>query len=420
MAIDPLILVRAIHFAATMLASGIVGFIVLVAEPAAGVVRFGGFSTLRRWLTGLVWLALTVAVLSGALWLVLLASDLLGASIADICLHGGAWPVITDTRFGLVWCARLGLALLLGLLMPWPSTRWLQIATAVALLALPALVGHAGATPGLGGDLHLASDLLHLLAAGAWLGSLAALVLLLWQVRRAPSRAADKFAAQTVRRFSILGMASVAALVASGIVNSWSLLGSPRDLVTTDYGRLVALKIALFTAMVAIAAVNKFHLTARLPAKTAMRMLQRNSVAEIGLGACVLFLVGMLGTLSPAAHVHAAPVGIPPDAAFVHIHAAEAMADVTIDPGHTGHVDVTIRVSREDFSPFPAKDVRFALDPPAGTGRSVERAAVKQTDGAWLVNGMTLAQPGIWTARVMVRPGQGEPIVLDAPVVIER
>ena len=98
-----------------------------------------------------VWLALAVAVVSGAVWLVLLASDILGASFADVCLHGGAWPVLTDTRFGLVWCIRLALALLLALLLPWPATRWLQITIAAAFLALPALVGHAGATPGLAG-----------------------------------------------------------------------------------------------------------------------------------------------------------------------------------------------------------------------------------------------------------------------------
>jgi putative copper resistance protein D len=418
--VDPFILARGVHFAATILASGTVFFVVLVAEPAVNAAGFKALAKLRRQLTGVVWLALAIAVLSGAVWLVLLASDILGATIADVCLHGGAWSVLTDTRFGLVWCARLALALTLGLLLLWPATRWLQVTAAATFLALPAMVGHAGATPGPGGELHLASDMLHLLAAGAWLGGLPAFAILLWHTCRGTQRRRSTLAALATARFSVLGILSVGALLASGLIISWNLLGTPRAIIVTEYGRLVALKIGLFGAMIALAAVNRFYLTPQLPKPAAFRGLQRNTVAEICLGLCVLQFVGILGTLPPAAHVHAAPVGIPPDAAFVHIHTAEAMADVTIDPGRAGRTDVMIRVSREDLSLFPAKDIRLALDPPTAGGHTLERAAVKQSDGTWLIEGMTIAQSGIWTARVIVQPGQGAPIVLDAPIVIER
>src|SRR6478752_1716093 len=179
-------------------------------------------------------------------------------------------------------------------------------------------------------------------------------------------------------------------------------------------------KIGLFAAMIAIATVNRLYLTPRLPTVPALRTLQRNSIAEICLGLCVLLFVGMLGTLPPSAHTHAAPEGIPPGAAFVHIHAPEAMTDVMINPGRPGQADVTIRVSREDMSLFPVKDVRLVLEPPKPGGRPVDQNAVEQDDGTWLVSGITVSEPGIWTARVIVRPESGEPIALDAPIVIER
>ena len=136
-------------------------------------------------------------------------------------------------------------------------------------------------------------------------------------------------------------------------------LSGPRDLVTTDYGRLIVLKIGLLAGMLGIAAVNKFYLTPQLPERAAMRALQRNSLAEFIPGLCVLVFVGMLGTMSPTAHTHATPEGLPPDAAFVHIHAPEAMAAVTIDPGRPGSVQATIRVMREDLSLFPVKGCAF-------------------------------------------------------------
>jgi len=124
--------------------------------------------------------------------------------------------------------------------------------------------------------------------------------------------------------------------------------------------------------------------------------------------------------LPPAAHKHVVQGGIPPDAAFVHIHTSEAMADVMINPGRAGSVDVTIRLSREDMSDFPAKDVRLALEPPSAAGQAVERETVEQADGTWLAAEIKLEKSGIWTVRVIVTPESGAAIPLDAPIVIER
>ena len=61
---DPLIFVRGVHFAATLAACGTVSFVALtapsVSKPPAG------FSPLRNRLTVMIWLALAIAVLSGA------------------------------------------------------------------------------------------------------------------------------------------------------------------------------------------------------------------------------------------------------------------------------------------------------------------------------------------------------------------
>ncbi len=156
--------------------------------------------------------------------------------------------------------------------MLWPSTRWLQLAVAAGLIGSLALIGHAGASPDAAGRVHLASDVLHLIAAGAWVGALPALALLLHQTRKIKYDRSILVASGAARRFSPLGIASVGTLLATGVVNSWNLLAGPRDLITTDYGRLLLLKIGLFAAMVGIAAVNRFRLTPRLAAPGAVRV----------------------------------------------------------------------------------------------------------------------------------------------------
>ena len=196
-------------------------------------------------------------------------------------------------------------------------------------------------------------------------------------------------------------------------------MGGPRDLMTTDYGRLVLLKIGLFVAMVGIAAANRFHFTPQLPAAGALRALQRNSLAETGLGLCVLLFVGALGTLSPSGHAHSTNADVPPDAAFVHIHTSEAMAEVTIEPGRDRDgLCASFAFYAKISQSSRLASIELTLDPPAG-GAQIARAAAHLPDGNWQVNALELGQPGIWTVRVIIPTDRGAPIVLDAPIVIE-
>jgi putative copper resistance protein D len=414
--IDALVLTRWIHFAASLFAAGTVSFAVLVAQPAATMSGAGLARLHRRWRLW-VWSALAIAFVSGVTWLLLVSADILGLSIVDAGVNGGAWSVLRETRFGTVLSVRLLLGAFTAALILWRRTNVLSLAAAAGFVASLAWIGHAGAATGPAANVHLASDVTHLLAAAAWLGGLPALALLLAGSRKAA--VPDGVAARATARFSWLGMVSVAVLLATGIANSWFLLSGPRDLWANPYGRLVLLKVLLFAAMVGIAAVNRFRLTPRLPAASALRALQRNSLTETGLGLVVLFVVGAMGTMEPANHVHPMTASVPPDAAYVHIHTNEAMADLTITPGKAGSADVNIRLLRGDFTALPVKSVRLALDPPAHQGPSVERGAIPADDGAWKIAAFAIDRPGVWTARVIVTPMSGPPIVLDAPVMIE-
>jgi len=401
---EPLILVRFVHFAATLVAGGTIWFALLLPPVAAA---------LERRLRLLTLTALGVAIVSGAAWLLLLAADILGTSLAEALR--GLWPVVTDTRFGQVSLVRLAFAVALALLVLRRRADPVQGLLALGLIALPALTGHAGAKPGAAGYGTVAADMLHLTAAGAWLGGLPAFALLL------ASEAKGKDVAQVTRRYGRVALCAVAALALSGLVNAWSLLSGPRDLIDTDYGRLLSLKLALFATMLAVAAVNRFHLTSALPATRARRALIRTTLSETILGLGVVFVVAILGTTPPSGHAHPNVSSIPADSSFVHIHTAEAMADVTIDPGRIGRATVTIRLWREDMTELPARAVRFALDPPTNEARlTSEHVAVREPDGYWRVGDVALTQEGAWTVRVIVTPREGSTIVLDAPVAIAR
>lgn len=408
---EPLIFVRAIHIAATVIAAGTITFVVLVAEPGL-ILSKPRFATLRRRLNAIIWGALSIAAVSGFVWLAILTADIFGETFLAACLHGGMGAVLTGTRFGAVWTARMGMGLLLALLIFWPATRYFQLLIAGALLAALAFVSHAGARPDAAGELHVLSDAVHLLAAGCWLGALPALAFVLFTVERAEP------IARVVKRFSTLAVASVTALAATGLLNSWALLGGPRDLWTTAYGRTLALKLGLFVAMLGIAAVNRFHLTPRLARPGVRRTLARNSLAETALGLGVLFLVGVLGTMPPTAHPPTQASRGTPESAFVHIHTGEVMADVTVTPGQARQADAIIRLLREDSTEFPAQDVTFTAELPGQRATSISRAAVRHDDGSWHASRINFGQPGNWTVRIIIGRERQPSLVLDGPIVI--
>ncbi len=120
---------------------------------------------------------------------------------------------------------------------------WLALALAGGYLASLALVGHAADGQGAERFLRITTDVVHLLAAGAWLGALPGLAVLFAGALRASSAASLSIAARAARRFSTLGIASVGALLLSGLGNAWYLVGDVPALLGTPYGQLLVAKI---------------------------------------------------------------------------------------------------------------------------------------------------------------------------------
>ena len=425
-----MVYVRAVHFAATIIAAGVVIFQFFVAEPAFRAASGDlqpSIETLRSRWAWMVWGALAAAAVSAAIWAVLLAANIYDAPAGEVLRNGGVWTVATETRFGQVWSVRFVFGVLLAALMANPTAvaarrlGIVAIGLAIGVLIGPAWTGHAGATPGFAGQFALASDACHLLAAGAWVGGLVPLVMLLDCARRAKRPDWAALTREAVRRFSLLGVLSVGLLLASGIINSWYEVGSIGSLIETLYGWLVLAKIGLFAAMTAFAAVNRFYLTPRLATAGAVRQLERNSLAEAALGFAAVLVVGFLGSMAPAIHLELHPKyeAIPAGAAFVHIHSLEGMADVTIAPGHVGRARATIRLWDDDFDPLVAQTLTFALTAPEPGSNPVTRAATHDDSGAWIVNGIELSHGGNWIVTVEAGLGDKGRLVLKAPIVIE-
>jgi putative copper resistance protein D len=317
------ILVRWVHIAAAATLVGAFGFLVGVARPAAreaGLVESGAFASLDRDLLALGRWALGVTLGSALLDLARQAMVVSGESL----LTSLAWPilgaVLVETRYGAVWLARQGFLILLAALVlsrdaerdgrDWLAFRLEAAVLAAVGLGLAGAAGHAAA--GSDDSLRpLALDAVHLLATGVWLGALVPFALFLRWLEGQPEPASARAAAQATRRFSILGLAGVLLLVASGMYNAWQQVGGFASLLGTSYGHWLLAKLGLVVALLGVAGVNLLVIRPRLLAAAAtgaagrgplVRRLRHRVLVEAGLGLLVLGMVAILGLTTPARH----------------------------------------------------------------------------------------------------------------------
>ena len=314
-----LILVRWLHLSASILLASLWLFeaaIVLPAarKPSAGIGQL--LDTIQRLTFRAAWWTLLVAISSWFAWSWLVASTMSGDDLMECLQSGDWWIVLTGTQFGHIWLFRMIVNLVFGIIL-WLVARkprrrsFLQTTLAglsvIQLFSL-AWAGHAAASPGPFGVVHLLGDALHLLTAAFWPGALAPLAAFLLLLLKSSQVEAIGLAAPVVRRFSVSSLIAVAALALTGLLNGIFMVGSFQALWTSAYGQILVCKVVLFFAMIGFGAINLFLLKPRIAVnlptvdvapKNATRLLLRNVLWEIGLGTVVILIVGLLGITPP-------------------------------------------------------------------------------------------------------------------------
>ncbi|PMZ97618.1 MULTISPECIES: copper homeostasis membrane protein CopD [unclassified Pseudomonas] len=212
------------------------------------------------------------------------------------------WPhlqmMVLETDVGLAWTLRM-IALIAVVI--WPGLWLASMAGAVALASL-AWSGHGA----MDNAWHLLSDILHLLAAGAWLGAMLALILMA-RLDALCSEARIRSLADSVKRFEGVGAAIVLILSVTGVANYLFIVGPTLgEILLGSYGILLAIKVVLFGGMLVLAALNRFHLGPLLEQslragqhQVAANALRRSVASELVIALLILGLVAWLGTLSP-------------------------------------------------------------------------------------------------------------------------
>ncbi|MDP9009490.1 MAG: CopD family protein [Pseudomonadota bacterium] len=272
---------KAITYAATLGAAGAIFFLAycgsLLQEPQR--------SRIRR-LIGI--LLIVSAVVSCAKILLIAATmsgDLAGMFDQDFArmILGAGEGLATGMRMA-------GLALAAFAVASSPRFRALALVGAAAASMSFAGVGHVRGLTNIAPSLLL---WLHLLCAAFWLGALAPLLI------TARSRNDSQIAA-VASRFGQLALGVVVLLLSAGLSLLWILIRDAAQFWSSDYGRMMAIKLLTVAALLGIAAVNKLYLTPRLLRgdPRAFTQFRRTVQTEMVVGALILLITATLTTVT--------------------------------------------------------------------------------------------------------------------------
>jgi copper transport protein len=418
---------RAAAFGSFALLVGSVAFVLLCwpGAIARGDVR-------RVMLVG--WAGLLAATMAG-----LLLQGPYGSGLgADRLFDPAVFSATVDSRFGAALTARLMLLALTGgylvLLCAWlqhvarRGHVWfgaLGIGLAVGLASTWAVAGHAAV--GLQPALALPVDVVHLLAMGLWLGGLVTFVVIV----RHPSVAVPA----AVYRFSSIAAGSVVVLIGTGSYQSWRQLGSWAAFVSTDYGRLLLVKLGVVALLLGVAALSRSWVIRHRRAPVGVgaaprsspavstpdrRVLRRSVLGEAALGVLVLSVTALLVNAEPGRTAIAAPQG----------PAHHVVSYDTGGPGGQGRLTIDV-----DPAAIGPDTISVAVEDPTGNSRDVAELTATLTlaaqqlgplpiplqrtaPGRYVAREVQLPRKGTWQLAVTVRTSDIDQTTVTTPIDI--
>lgn len=278
---------RWMEFVALLTILGVLGFRHGVLPPLAsrGVPTTDAAERARRLGQGAIILYVVAAV-------VRLFTEAAALRVADAVDAGVIVPLLTRTTWGVGWLVgMIGAALLL---LGWVASRRsvtigtpLALTGALGLVLSPALSGHAAASRNF--VLSVTLDVTHVAAAGIWIGGL--LIVLIAGIpamKRLTDGNQDAAIGALVSSFHPVALFCAPIVVLAGLGTSWIRLGSFPAAWSTEYGRTLLLKLALFALVAGMGMYNALRARKRLGIPEGTRHFRVSGAIELVFAAAVL------------------------------------------------------------------------------------------------------------------------------------
>ena len=338
-----------------------------------------------------------------ALWVVA-ALGIAGVVEAERQAAGVTWASVFSTSLGTVLIQRITALLLTAAGVAAAvvlRARGREVAVAVAGIGAAASMWVDVAASHAGAQAPVAANLLaqwaHIAAAGVWIGGLLALIV---AVRGQPSDVKGR----AVRRFSATAGVAIVVVALTGTFRAVIEVGSIEQLFSTAFGVLIVVKVALFVALAALGAVNRFGNVPR--ASRVLRGLRRVASTEIVIGTAVVLVAAALVNVAPPVASTAAAATAQATQLVVSgsDFATTVKVRLTVSPGSAGFNDFTVRVTDYNTgATVHASSVQLEFTQPLRPQLGQSTLTLKRrSDGTFAARGGNVAVAGIWEVAAII------------------
>ncbi len=375
--------------------------------------------------------------LTGIGLLLVLASNILMLAVQAITLQTTAFEVI-KTGFGTTWFVRMVITIILLVIWFWSERRsvigkaqqFLILGFSLALISTTTMLGHGTASMK---EPAIILDFAHNLLASVWIGGVIyAAFVMIPSFSKLESDKKEQFSLLVLPKISSIIIIAVGILIITGPTLLWFLESNVGLLYDSTYGKLILVKIALGSIMIAIGGYNQFRI--QRPAEknlesgriSVYNKFRRSLKLESIVGIALLGVVAMLANSSlPAGELQETQAE---EISFEYKtlqFSSAAKFDISINPLSTGTNTVTTSI--DSLNGEPLNDIFEVILKVSNPQKNISPIDIKllpmkSADSNSLtqyVGNATIGFPGIWHIEIVALRTQNANEAASFDVVIK-
>ena len=291
---------------------------------------------------------------------------------------------VIQTTFGHTWLTRMILTIILIGIWFWIErknqvsikTQLPMLVFALALIATTTMMGH-GASTELVPPIIL--DYVHNLLSSIWIGGVIFLgFVVLPSITKLDGTVRDKITISLIPRFSAMIIISLGILIITGPTLLWFLDSNVSSLTDSTYGKLIMLKIAIASVMIAFGGFYQIRFIQQakkdLKSTSVFKKLKRPLRFEAGLGIALLAVVALLVNSSlPAGEIQSVSAEQGMTGYESSLFSENARFDVIVAPVGIGVNQINVIVSGLDDQPLSdISSLKIKVSNPSRSIASIE------------------------------------------------
>ena len=291
---------------------------------------------------------------------------------------------VIQTTFGHTWLTRMILTIILIGIWFWIErknqvsikTQLPMLVFALALIATTTMMGH-GASTELVPPIIL--DYVHNLLSSIWIGGVIFLgFVVLPSITKLDGTVRDKITISLIPRFSAMIIISLGILIITGPTLLWFLDSNVSSLTDSTYGKLIMLKIAIASVMIAFGGFYQIRFIQQakkdLKSTSVFKKLKRPLRFEAGLGIALLAVVALLVNSSlPDGEIQSVSAEQGMTGYESSLFSENARFDVIVAPVGIGVNQINVIVSGLDDQPLSdISSLKIKVSNPSRSIASIE------------------------------------------------